>query len=102
MSDSNGSGKKGKYLYLVKADTSIHNGYDTYSEFVACADSEEQARNMHPDGILDDNDVSVNLKKGAFNYGWVRREELNKLTVTLIGTAIEQPIGVVIASFHAG
>ena len=94
----NGSGKLGKFLYLVSAPD--FGGYDTFDSFVGCADSEQEVREMHPDGILDDNDKGVNFNK---KYGtWVMFEEIDRLEVELIGIAKNQVKGVILSSFNAG
>ena len=102
----NGSGKFGKKLYLVSAPDDF-GGYDTYDSFVACADSKDEARKMHPDGALDENDVSVTWEirdtKGKRGYGcWINFEDIDKLDVEYLGRAHKQVKGVVLASFHAG
>jgi len=100
-----GSGKKGKFLYLVCAFEGF-GGYDTFDSFVACADSEEEARKMHPSGILDENDVGTDfpdLGKSRGKYSpWVKFSEIHLLEVEKLGVASNQIKGVILASFNAG
>jgi len=103
----NGSGKNGKYLYHVElADESDFGGYDTYSEFVACADSEEEVRKMHPDGVLNENDEGINWDckrlNNRYGGGWVDFDDRESLKVTMLGEAKDVVKGVIVASFHAG
>lgn len=98
----NGSGKHGKYLYLVSR-TDDGGGWDTYSDFVCCADSEDQARNIHPDGCLDENDVGFNWNHEDGGHGtWIPRKDVHTLDVICIGIAQNQVIGVILSDFHAG
>ena len=99
----NGSGKFGKKLYFVSAPDDF-GGYDTYDSFVACADSKDEARKMHPDGQLDENDVGVNwnMKRKRGNGCWVNFEDADKLNVEYLGMAHKLVKGVVLASFNAG
>ena len=96
----NGSGKLGKKLYLVSADVENFGGYDTWDSFIACADSENEARKMYPDGCLDENDVSVNWDSRC--YGWIDFKDIDKLNVTYLGRTHNVVKGVVLASFNAG
>jgi len=99
-----GSGKKGKYIYhVVRTDEA---GYDTFDEFVGCADSEDEVRKIHPDGALDENDVGFNWKsyeKHPRSNPWVPLSAIyDHLEVELIGIASNQTKGVILASYHAG
>jgi len=98
--DRNGSGKLGKNLYLVSAED--FGGYDTYDSFIACADSKDEARRMHPDGCLDENDVSVSWGPGRRNGCWINFEDIDKLYVQHLGKSSKIVKGVVLASFNAG
>jgi hypothetical protein len=70
--------------------------YDTYDSAVVCAESEEAARQMHPNG------------QGAVMWGetWAFSDwcsSPDKVTVKLIGEASpDLAAGVVCASFNAG
>ncbi len=99
----NGSGKLGKKLYLVSAeDVGNFGGYDTWDSFIACTDSKDEARRMYPDGMLDENDVSVNWEPRRRSECWIDFEDIDKLNVTYLGRAHNVVKGVVLASFHAG
>jgi len=85
-------------LYLISQDE--NNDWDTFDSAVVCAESEEAAMNIHPDGR------SELLDKGGWGEGWVGRtwcERPDQVTVKRIGIA-EPGIaaGVVCASFNAG
>jgi hypothetical protein len=78
-------------LYLLSQEQ--NNDWDTYDSCVVVANSPEEARLIRPDG----SNWEGNLKY----KGWAFSPD--KVTVSLIGTAIDQEIGsVVIASFNAG
>jgi hypothetical protein len=72
---------------LISQDVNID--YDTFDSAVVAAESEEQARKIHPTG---------------YNYWsletWCNPEDV---TVKLIGKAVETiELGVICASFNAG
>ncbi len=68
-------------------------GWDTYDSVVVSAESEEEARLMHPSG--DDKRWS----KGWLE--WVTLDDIDKIDVKLIG-ASNVDKGVILASFNAG
>lgn len=75
-------------LWLISQE--VNNDYDTYSDAVVCAETKEEARNIHPSGceLVDD------------NYSWCSPKDVK---VSYIGTAKEgTKKGVICASFHAG
>lgn len=82
-------------LYTLSQDEAT--GYDTYSNCVVAAESEEAARLIRPDGY----DWS---KPGEWDYSgnaWARKPE--NVKVELLGIAIDgTKAGVVCSSFHAG
>jgi len=82
-------------LYLLTRTD--HGGYDTYDSAVVCAESEEHARDTHPDGR---GRISEREEPNP-NYGtWVAPETVN---VELIGHAAPLlEAGVVCSSFNAG
>lgn len=73
-----------------------NNGYDTHSDMVVCAESEEEARKIHPywpnpwdNGIF------------GRNSSWCNKPE--DVHVLYLGEAAENiEKGVICASFHAG
>ena len=72
-------------------------GYDTYSEFVVCAENEDEARDTHPEGY------KMSEGRDFCEWSWVSKTKLNDLDVTYLGDAakgIEK--GVIVASYHAG
>ena len=86
-------------IYRVSLPNSTRLGYDSYSEFVAIAESEEKVRMMHP------NSGTYNPK---FDYEWgntwIKFEQTDTLIVEEIGVANKnyQKEVILTASFHAG
>ena len=75
-------------IYLLSQD--INNGYDTYDSMVVYANTEEEARNMHP------------------GYGWgsgwgTWAKVPEQVDIQYIGTnpSITEP-SIILASFNAG
>jgi hypothetical protein len=67
-----------------------NDDYDTYDSAVVAAESEDDARNVHPS----------NSEPREFSACWV---DPSKVTVKLIGTAAKgTERGVICASFNAG
>lgn len=82
-------------LYLIEQD--INNNYDTYDSAVVAAESRRAARRTLPDGS------AIEDEAGRFFFTWVRKEDIEKVKVTLIGVAVENiTAGVICASFNAG
>ena len=77
-------------IYLVQQD--IVKGYDTYDSFICVTKNEKEARETNPNGYWKD------------YYGdWVDFKDIDKVTVSLIGTATKNTKkGVILASFNAG
>ena len=96
-------------IYLVSQ--SINNGYDTYDSMVVAAESEQDARLIHPsDFVTHHNDGK--WKGTYYNCGgeydspsggddWVEFSGIDKLTVQYLGET-EHGRGVVCSSFNAG
>ena len=84
-----------KYLYHVICPDDFGD-YDTYSDFVCCVYSEEEARMTHPDGC---NKICENIR----DHSWIDYNQINELKVIYLGEADNSiEIGVICASFHAG
>ena len=76
-------------LWLISQ--TINCGCDTYDSAVVAAETEEAARRMSPDGVIDPDIVTV------------RWASLMDIHVEYLGEAREgHPAGVVCASFNAG
>jgi len=77
-------------LYLI--EQCINTEYDTYDSAVVVADSEEEARKIHPNlglvNTMDDYDLGE----------WTTSDNVK---ATLIGVATLKEKGVVLASFNA-
>lgn len=82
-------------LYLISQD--INDDYDTYDSAVVAAESEDDARTIHPDKEIVD---WVKLDWWSEN-SWLKYSDIDKITVELIGTT-DRERGVVLASFNAG
>lgn len=77
-------------LYLISQ--TVNHDYDTYDSAVVAAESEEQAREMQPDGNPMPSDWQFST--------WAKPEHV---TVRLIGVATNgTSAGVICASFNAG
>jgi hypothetical protein len=97
-------------IYCISQD--VNNGYDTYSHAVVVAESEDEARAIHPGNESGPGDVFV--RRGVWCYRHVDRtfrEYYNTswslpadVRVELVGVAGEglKSGTVLCASFHAG
>ena len=92
-------------LYLIYAGEYL--GHETYSSAVVCANSEQEARCVHPNGryvFANGSFVSKQTRRsfpsGHFS-GWVHPD---KVKVTFVGVAARDilPGSIVCASFNAG
>lgn len=83
-------------LYLLSQ--SVNNDYDTFDAVIVCAESELEARKIHPYG--DGCDATDPIAPRYIKEAWV---EIKDVHVTLIGVANPGvPKGVVLASFNGG
>lgn len=82
------------YIYLLSQDQ--NRGYDTYDSIVVCAESEEEARNIHPRGEWRNSIYSMFRDDSwAFDPKDVKVKFLGEASPT-----IEK--GIIITSFNAG
>jgi hypothetical protein len=81
-------------LWLISQN--VNNDYDTFNAAVVAAETEAEARNIHPNGqSVEDNDELDN-----WIYSWVSP---NEVTVIYLGKAATiTNRGVILASFRAG
>lgn len=80
-------------LYLISQD--VNTGYDTFDSAVVAAETEEEAKTIHPADYNSDEPVTENT-----GDVW---SPLSKVQCKLLGTAIESTEkGVICASFNAG
>jgi hypothetical protein len=78
-------------LYLISQE--VNSDYDTYSDAVVAAESEDEARSIHPSGVKNDLTRST-------TSDWTSPENV---AVRLIGVATPfTKSGVICSSFHAG
>ena len=84
-----------------------HGGYDSFSDFVCVAKSEEDARSTHPYNNPRNSEWCAVAQKewesGVDKDSWIAFSKRDKLKVVLLGKADKNlKRGVVCASFHAG
>ena len=79
-------------LYLLTQD--VNTDWDTYDSVIVCAESEEEAVKINPDG-----DIFGTVRR--WGSGWVKDPSLVKCRkIGVADESIEK--GVVLASFNAG
>lgn len=98
-------------LYLISQ--TINEGYDTYDSAVVAAESEDEARKIHPSPFVTHvtDEVWMGTYSGGDHIGeeyeanedlcWVRFSDIHHITVEYLG-ATEKPKGLILASFNAG
>ena len=81
-------------MKLYHISQSVNNDYDTFSDAIVCAASEEEARNIHPGWGTD--------PWREDTYGtWCKSPD--QVKVEYIGEAASHLVkGVICSSFHAG
>lgn len=97
-------------MNIYKVEQDWNDGYDTCSDFICVASSEQEAREMHPSEFVTHN--KDGKWYGTYSDGdeyvqdsnsWVSFSEIDRLKVTLLGIANEEhDKGIECASFHAG
>ncbi len=97
-------------LYLISQN--VECGYDTYDSVVVAAESEDDARNIHPDYPDFVTHVKGNKWMGTYTKSdeeydndwsgsWPRYCDIGKIKVRYLGST-NQKRGVILASFNAG
>lgn len=84
--------------FLYHVERHDEGGYDTYSGFVVCCASFDEARRTHPGG-----NSKWLEQPHAKHSPWIAPTDIDKLNVTYLGRA--KPCletGVICESFHAG
>ncbi len=106
-------------MNLYKLSQNINNGYDTYDSCIVAAETEEEAREIHPSSFVThyrggawygtySQTCSTPEKRGVeysfgYNASWVKPSEINKIIVELIGKASKgTKKGLILSSFNAG
>lgn len=101
-------------MKIYKISQGLNTGWDTYDSVVVCAESEDDARTIHPSEYI--THITNNKWMGTYSGGigkgneyeqdssnWVLYSEIDKIIVEYIGEAsTEQKRGVILASFNAG
>ena len=89
-------------LWLLEQDE--NNGYDTYDSMVVAAESEDEARHIHPNSDLLEEATAIAKGWDPWKHlidSWATTPE--RVTVKLLGEAIPgTKAGVVVSSFNAG
>lgn len=81
----------------------VNTGYATYSEAVVAAESEEEAKTIHPNGFLTLPGVQDEDGDYDWRYSSSWTPHLKDVSAKLIGKAVKGTVkGVVLASYHAG
>jgi len=81
-------------MKIYKIEQNVDNGYDTYDSAIVCAESEEEAKKIHPSG-----DGETQAKATKYDC-WCGLKDVN---VEYLGEAKEElKKGVIVASFNAG
>lgn len=87
---------KGEQMKLWHISQNVNNGYDTYSDAVVAAETEQEARMTHPSEYADS---PWNGKADANYDSWCNA---GQVVVVCIGQAYgDVKKGVICASFHA-
>jgi len=92
-------------LYIVSRTDTVD--YDEFDSVVVAAESEDDARSIHPSGYVISGDFWMGFRQGdfypvsAYCYGWVAPGYIDTLKVKHIGST-DEPRGVILASFNAG
>jgi hypothetical protein len=89
-------------IYKVEQDWNLE--YDTYDSFVCVAETEQEAREIHPAGHKQTDASFSYWKKEPRLVGcWVAYSDIANLKVTEIGMAKDGALkGVIVSSFNAG
>lgn len=93
-------------MNLYKLEQEMVTGYDTYSATVVAANSEDDARTIHPSMLVDG---AVNNKWQYADFGgdyeeyqWPSFISRIYIRVTLLSKNVDLKRGIVLSSFRAG
>jgi hypothetical protein len=91
-------------MNIYKIEQDIVNDYDTYDAAIVVAESEDDARTIHPGASAVGKDGRLWVSELWEQSGvWVYFKDIDKIRVTLIGVADpSQERGVILSSFNAG
>ena len=84
-------------LYLLTQD--VNKGYDTYDSCVIAAETEEQAKHMHPSSY-ENNEKWYENQEEKFGV-WTLPKNINAELIGIASDNIQQP-RVICTSFNAG
>jgi len=83
-----------KFLYLLTQDRNI--GYDTYDSAIVCAESEDEAKMIHPCDYKN----NWNGERDSIFDSWCAAKDVDVKLIGLAAPSIKK--GVVLSSFNAG
>ena len=86
-------------LYKISQDAC--SGYDTYDSAVVSAESEADARTIHPCNYGKHSPTGYDWLKDENIDDWVASRDLDKIKVEYLGET-EVKRGVIVSSFNAG
>lgn len=92
--------RKKLYLYLISQ--SENNDYDTYSDAVVAAYSEEDAKHIHPSEVYvwrNNKWVYPDSDSEEISSSWTTPDNVQ---VKVIGVSNDTKPGIILSSFHAG
>lgn len=96
-------------MKIFRISQTIHDGWDTYSDAVVFANTEDEARHMHPDKSRTEAWPFVEIEGGRYSPNdWAN--DPSEVLVEYLGEAhpdFAQPLprfekGIISASYHAG
>lgn len=86
-------------LFLLSQN--LNNGYDTYDSCVVCAESEDEARKIHPSEY--ESPTWYTEEDPLFCEKWVPPSQIDKIEVKYLGEAYHKVNkGIVCASYNEG
>lgn len=86
-------------MNIYKLSQNINNSYDTYDSMIVVAETEQQAKLLHPDMLR------FPEFKGCWDFcGWISLDQIDFIQIELVGIAITTFMTpcVICASFNAG
>lgn len=108
-----------KHLNLYQVTRQDDGGYDSFSSFIICCKTEEEARRTHPQNELFLFDINkllwYTIKDGGIIdyldtqknrhdlYGWINGKDIELLDIVRIGTASDTiKEGILLTDFQSG
>lgn len=92
-------------MNIYKVSRTDRVGYDEYDSFICFANSEDEARNIHPAWETNDTADTIEWRKSREEEcrgTWVPQSELPTLLVQHLGGGYSDGPAIILASFNAG